>query len=50
MLADSLLQMYQVNQRNQEPSGGQNSGHQYQRHDGGDGDADAEGERDYEVG
>jgi len=43
-------QMYQVNQRPQDPSGGQNPGHQYQRHDGGDGDADAEGERDYEVG
>lgn len=43
-------QMYQVNQRSQDPSGGQNPGHQYQRHDGGEGDADAEGERDYEVG
>ncbi|MCJ1276894.1 hypothetical protein MMC21_004701 [Puttea exsequens] len=43
-------QMYQVNQRAQDPSGGQNPGHQYQRHDGGEGDADAEGERDYEVG
>lgn len=43
-------QMYQVSQRAQDPSGGQNAGHQYQRHDGGDGDADAEGERDYEVG
>ncbi|KAL6719574.1 Transcriptional activator hap5 [Lecanora helva] len=42
-------QMYQVNQRGQDPSGAQNPGHQYQRHDGGDGDADAEGERDFEV-
>ena len=44
------LQMYQVGQRGQDPSGGPNSSHHYQRHDGGDADADAEGERDYEVG
>lgn len=42
--------MYSVNQRGQDPSGGQNTSHQYQRHEGGEGDADAEGERDYEVG
>ena len=42
--------MYSVTQRGQDPSGGQNTGHQYQRHEGGEGDADAEGERDYEVG
>ena len=42
--------MYQVGQRGQDHSGGQNPGHQYQRHDGGEGDVDAEGERDYEVG
>ena len=45
----SLEQMYQVNQRSQDPAGGQNPSHQYPRHDGGEGDADAEGERDYEV-
>ncbi|KAI9836679.1 MAG: hypothetical protein M1819_001315 [Sarea resinae] len=43
-------QMYQVSQRGQDHSGGQDPGHHYSRHDGGDGDADAEGERDYEVG
>ncbi|MCJ1323019.1 hypothetical protein MMC15_008370 [Xylographa vitiligo] len=43
-------QMYQVSQRGPDPSGGQDPGHHYQRHDGGEGDADAEGERDYEVG
>ncbi|MCJ1258466.1 hypothetical protein MMC24_006299 [Lignoscripta atroalba] len=43
-------QMYQVSQRGQDPSVGQDPGHHYQRHDGGEGDADAEGERDYEVG
>ena len=48
-IADYCIQMY-VNQRTQDPSGGQNPAHQYQRHDGGEGDADAEGERDYEVG
>ena len=42
--------MYPVNQRGQDPSSGQNTSHQYQRHEGGEGDADAEGERDYEVG
>lgn len=41
--------MYQVSQRGQDPSG-QDAGHHYQRNDGGDGDTDAEGERDYEVG
>ncbi|KAI9810952.1 MAG: hypothetical protein M1827_005683 [Pycnora praestabilis] len=43
-------QMYQVSQRGQDPSGGQDPGHHYPRHDGGEGDDDAEGERDYEVG
>ena len=42
--------MYQVNQRGQDPSGAQDTAHHYQRHDGAEGDADAEGERDYEVG
>jgi hypothetical protein len=43
--------MYHVpQQRTQDPSVGQDAGHKYQRHDGGEGDADAEGERDYEVG
>lgn len=42
--------MYHVPQRAQDPSVGQDSGHNYSRHDGGEGDADAEGERDYEVG
>lgn len=38
-------------QRSQDPSVGQDPGHQgYARHDGGEGDADADGERDYEVG
>ena len=48
-LIDELLQIYQVNQRAQDPSGPQNTGHQYPRHEGGEGDADAEGDRDYEV-
>ncbi|KAE8451833.1 hypothetical protein EG329_002673 [Mollisiaceae sp. DMI_Dod_QoI] len=44
-------QMYHVaQQRPQDPSVGQDAGHSYPRHDGGEGDADAEGERDYEVG
>ncbi|RDW89425.1 hypothetical protein BP6252_01457 [Coleophoma cylindrospora] len=43
-------QMYHVPQRTQDPSVGQDAGHNYPRHDGGEGDADAEGERDYEVG
>ncbi|KAI9881384.1 MAG: hypothetical protein M1830_003391 [Pleopsidium flavum] len=43
-------QLYQVSQRGQDPSTGQDPGHHYSRHDGGEGDADAEGERDYEVG
>jgi len=42
-------QMYHVQQRAQDPVG-QDAGHNYPRHDGGEGDADAEGERDYEVG
>ncbi|KAI9741866.1 MAG: hypothetical protein M1834_000254 [Cirrosporium novae-zelandiae] len=42
--------MYQVGQRPQDPSAAQDPTHHYQRHDGGDVDADAEGERDYEVG
>jgi nuclear transcription factor Y, gamma len=48
--------MYQVaGQRGQithheDPSAGQDPGHSYPRHDGGEGDADAEGERDYELG
>lgn len=44
-----MLQMYQVSQRGQDPSAGQDQGHHYQRHDAGEGDADAEGDRDYEV-
>ncbi|KAI4146751.1 MAG: hypothetical protein L6R39_003338 [Caloplaca ligustica] len=43
-------QMYQVNHRSQDPSAGQDPSHHYQRHDGGEADADAEGDRDYEVG
>ncbi|KAL8898485.1 MAG: hypothetical protein Q9207_006679 [Kuettlingeria erythrocarpa] len=43
-------QMYQVTQRSQDPSVGQDPSHHYQRHDGGEADADAEGDRDYEVG
>jgi len=47
----SFQQMYHVSQqRPQDPSVGQDAGHNYPRHDGGEGDADAEGERDYEVG
>ncbi|KAK2761401.1 hypothetical protein FQN54_001923 [Arachnomyces sp. PD_36] len=42
-------QMYQVNQRPPDPATAQNPGH-YGRPDGRDADADAEGERDYEVG
>ncbi|CAG8971931.1 hypothetical protein HYALB_00003266 [Hymenoscyphus albidus] len=44
--------MYQVQQqRPHDPSGvGHDAGHDYPRNDGGDADADAEGERDYEVG
>lgn len=41
--------MYHVPQRAQDQVG-QDQGHNYTRHDGGEGDADAEGERDYEVG
>jgi len=43
-------QMYHVPQRAQDPSVSQDAGHSYSRHDGAEGDADAEGERDYEVG
>ncbi|KFY22569.1 hypothetical protein V491_02764 [Pseudogymnoascus sp. VKM F-3775] len=43
-------QMYHVPQRPQDPTVGQDASHNYPRHDGGEGDADAEGERDYEVG
>jgi nuclear transcription factor Y, gamma len=43
-------QMYQVNQRAADPSSAPDPSHHYQRHDGGEGDADAEGERDYELG
>ncbi|KAF4629908.1 hypothetical protein G7Y89_g8227 [Cudoniella acicularis] len=44
-------QMYHVQQqRPQDPSVGHDAGHSYPRNDGGEGDADAEGERDYEVG
>lgn len=35
--------------RAQESQGGQDAGHHYRSHEGGGGDADAEGERDYEV-
>jgi len=45
-----MCQLYQVSQRGPDPSAGQDPGHHYSRHDGGEGDADAEGERDYEVG
>ena len=41
--------MYPINQRPQDSTGGPDPAHHYQRHDGGEGDADAEGERDYEV-
>ncbi|KAL9099873.1 MAG: hypothetical protein Q9163_004679 [Psora crenata] len=49
-MAAQQQQMYQVGQRPQEPSAAQNASHQYPRHDGGEGEADAEGDRDYEVG
>ena len=43
--------MYHVpQQRPQDAAVGQEPSHSYARHDGGEGDADAEGERDYEVG
>ena len=42
--------MYHVAQRGQDPTGAQDPGHTYPRHDGGEGDVDADGERDYEVG
>jgi nuclear transcription factor Y gamma len=38
--------MYQVPQQRSHDPVGQDSGHNYPRHDGGEGDADAEGERD----
>ena len=42
--------MYQVQQhRPSDPNVGPEAGHSYSRHDGGEGDADAEGEN-YEVG
>lgn len=41
--------MYHVPQQ-RAPDQVQDPSHTYQRHDGGEGDADAEGERDYEVG
>lgn len=41
--------MYHVPQQ-RAPDPVQDAGHGYQRHDGGEGDADADGERDYEVG
>lgn len=42
--------MYQVPQGRPHDPVGQDAGHSYPRHDGGEGDADAEGERDYDVG
>lgn len=43
--------MYQVpHQPRQDPSVGTDATHHYTRQEGGEGDADAEGERDYEVG
>ncbi len=45
----ALWQMYGMSQRGQNPPGGQDPGHHYQRQDDGGGDADAEGDRDYEV-
>jgi len=51
MAASAQQQIYQVDHpRGQNPAASQNPGAPYQRHDGGEGDADAEGERDYEVG
>lgn len=56
-LDPQILTQYQKNMyqqqvpRPQDPSGQDVGGHgSYPRHDGGEGDADAEGERDYEVG
>jgi len=43
-------QMYQVQQGRPHDPVSQDAGHSYPRHDGGEGDADAEGERDYDVG
>lgn len=42
-----MQQMYGVNQRPQVPPGAQDPGHHYPRHEG---EEDAEGDRDYEVG
>ena len=44
--------MHQVPQQQprQDQTVGQDQNQHYARHDGGEGDADAEGERDYEVG
>ena len=42
--------MYHVPQQPRQDPVGQDAGQHYPRHDGGEGDADAEGERDYEVG
>jgi len=42
--------MYQQHVPRPQDPAGQDVGHNYTRHDGGEGDADAEGERDYEVG
>jgi nuclear transcription factor Y gamma len=41
--------MYHVQPQRPQDSGA-DATHSYQRHDGGEGDADAEGERDYDVG
>jgi nuclear transcription factor Y gamma len=46
----STQNMYQVPQGRPHDPVGQDAGHSYPRHDGGEGDADAEGERDYDVG
>ena len=46
----SLSQIYPVAQRAQDSASSHDPGHHFQRHDAGEGDADAEGERDYEVG
>ncbi|KAI9697900.1 MAG: hypothetical protein M1836_004252 [Candelina mexicana] len=43
-------QIYQVGHRGHDPTGNQDPGHHYPRHEGGEGEDDAEGERDYDVG
>lgn len=48
-VGSDIRKMYPVNHRPQDSAGGPDPGHHYSRHDGGEGDADAEGERDYEV-